>query len=124
VDGMNPEAVHEAITKAAAHIRSGKGPYYLEIKTYRYRGHSVSDPGHYRSKDELEHYKTLDPIGMLEHFFKEEGVLSETKILEIQQKIHEEVEDAVTFAEESPWPEASGLYTDNYVEDDYPYMKV
>ena len=60
---------------------------------------------------------------MLEHFFKEEGVLSETKILEIQQKIHEEVEDAVTFAEESPWPEASGLYTDNYVEDDYPYMK-
>lgn len=52
VDGMNPEAVHEAIAKAAAHIRSGKGPYYLEIKTYRYRGHSVSDPGHYRSKDE------------------------------------------------------------------------
>jgi len=123
VDGMNPQAVHEAISKAAEHIRSGKGPYYLEIKTYRYRGHSVSDPGHYRTKDELEHYKTLDPIGMLEHSFKEDGLLPEAKVLEIQQMISDEIEDAVNFAEESPWPEASGLYTDNYVEDDYPYMK-
>jgi len=123
VDGMSPEAVHEAITKAVEHIRAGKGPYYLEIKTYRYRGHSVSDPGLYRTKEELEHYKTLDPIGILENAFKEEGLLSETRVLEIQDMIKDEIEDAVAFAEESPWPDPSELYTDNYVEDDYPFMK-
>ena len=60
VDGMNPESVHEALTRAAAHIRAGKGPYYLEIETYRYRGHSVSDPAKYRTKEELEAYKEKD----------------------------------------------------------------
>merc|ERR1712137_1429852 len=62
VDGMSPESVHEGLAIAAEHIRSGKGPYFLEINTYRYRGHSVSDPGKYRTKDELNSYKELDPI--------------------------------------------------------------
>jgi pyruvate dehydrogenase E1 component alpha subunit len=62
VNGMDPESVHEALEKAARHIRSGKGPYFLEIKTYRYRGHSVSDPAKYRTKEELEDYKGRDPL--------------------------------------------------------------
>ncbi len=122
VDGMNPAAVHEAVTKAIEHIRAGNGPFYLEIKTYRYRGHSVSDPGLYRTKEELEHYKTLDPIGIMEHAIKEEGLIPETRMMEIQSMIEQEIEDAVQFAEESPWPEPSELYTDNYVESDYPFM--
>jgi pyruvate dehydrogenase E1 component alpha subunit len=123
VDGMRAEAVHEAVTKAVEHIRAGNGPYYLEIKTYRYRGHSVSDPGLYRTKEELEHYKTLDPIGMLEHSFKEDGLLSEARVIEIQESIKDEVEDAVQFAEDSPWPSPEELYIDNYVEGDYPFMR-
>lgn len=123
VDGMRPEAVHEAIKKAMEHIRSGAGPYYLEIKTYRYRGHSVSDPGNYRSKDELEYYKTLDPIGIMEEMIKENEILTEGQIQQIQDKIAAEIEEATTFAEESPWPDASELYSDNYVQADYPYMR-
>lgn len=123
VDGMNPETVHDALTRAAAHIRSGKGPYYLEIKTYRYRGHSVSDPAHYRTKEELEHYRTLDPIGMIEHKIKEQKILSEKVIKSIQDKITSEIEDSVAFAESSPWPEPEELYNDNYVEPDYPFVR-
>ncbi|MEL6989421.1 MAG: pyruvate dehydrogenase (acetyl-transferring) E1 component subunit alpha, partial [Bacteroidota bacterium] len=72
VDGMDPEAVHNALTKAAEHIRSGKGPYFLEIKTYRYKGHSVSDPAKYRDKKELNEYKELDPIKRIERRMLEE----------------------------------------------------
>jgi len=64
VDGMRPEEVHRALTRAAEHIRSGKGPYFLEIKTYRYKGHSVSDPAKYRTKAELQEYKDQDPVKM------------------------------------------------------------
>jgi len=62
VDGMSPEACHEAFSRALAHCRAGKGPYYLNIETYRYKGHSVSDPQKYRTKEEVEEYKKLDPI--------------------------------------------------------------
>ena len=123
VDGMRPEAVHEAISRAMEHIRSGKGPYYLEIKTYRYRGHSVSDPGSYRTKEELEHYKTLDPIGILEEFIKENEILSEQRMTEIQELIADEMDDAVKFAADSAWPEPAELYVDNYVQQDYPFMR-
>jgi pyruvate dehydrogenase E1 component alpha subunit len=121
VDGMNQEAVYEAVQKAAKYIRSGKGPYFLEIRTYRYKGHSVSDPAKYRTKDEVESYKERDPVKVLEKKLLVEKVASEKEVLEIKQRIEEEIKEAMKFAEESPWPDGADLYTDNYVQEDYPY---
>lgn len=123
VDGMSPEAVHEALEKAAKHIRSGKGPYFLEIKTYRYKGHSVSDPAKYRTKDELNSYKEKDPVKMTEAKILENNIASQKEIDAIKAKIKEEVAAAVKFAEESEFPDGSALYEDNYVQEDYPFIK-
>jgi pyruvate dehydrogenase E1 component alpha subunit len=123
VDGMTPESVHEAISKAAEHIRSGKGPYFLEIKTYRYKGHSVSDPARYRTKEELNYYKGLDPVKMTEQRMLEMGIVSEQNIKDIKAEIKAEIADAVKFAEESPYPDASELWEDNYTQKDYPFIK-
>ncbi|MEN0047274.1 MAG: pyruvate dehydrogenase (acetyl-transferring) E1 component subunit alpha, partial [Bacteroidota bacterium] len=107
VDGMSPEAVHEAVTRAAEHIRSGKGPYFLEIKTYRYKGHSVSDPGRYRTKEELNHYKGLDPVKVTEQKLLDLGHATEEEIKALKNEIKAEIAEAVKFAEESPYPDAS-----------------
>ncbi|MBK6546279.1 MAG: pyruvate dehydrogenase (acetyl-transferring) E1 component subunit alpha [Saprospiraceae bacterium] len=123
VDGMDPIAVHEAITKAAAHIRSGNGPYFLEIKTYRYRGHSVSDPGSYRSKEEVEHYKTLDPLLMTETKILKGNIANQSEIDALNEKIKLEIDEAVEFAESSAFPPPTALYDDNYSEADYPFIK-
>ncbi|MBL7831652.1 MAG: pyruvate dehydrogenase (acetyl-transferring) E1 component subunit alpha [Saprospiraceae bacterium] len=123
IDGMNPESVHEAFVKAAEHIRSGKGPYFLEIKTYRYKGHSVSDPGKYRSKDELQAYMENDPIKLTEEKILKNKIATESEIQAIKDLIKAEIEEATLFAEESPLPDPSELYTDNYVDKDYPFMK-
>ncbi len=123
VDGMRPESVHEAIQRAAEHIRAGKGPYFLEIKTYRYKGHSVSDPAKYRSKEEVEEYKEKDPIKVTEDHIVSNGIASEQDIQVIKDKIKAEIEEAVKFAEESPYPDPSELYTDNYMQPDYPFIK-
>jgi len=122
IDGMDPEAVHNGISKAAAHIRSGKGPYFLEIKTYRYKGHSVSDPGKYRSKDEVNEYKDRDPINVLEKKLIKDKIATEAGIKKIKDAVKAEVDAAVKFAEESSFPDASELYTDNYLQDDYPFL--
>ncbi len=123
VDGMRPEAVHEAISKAAEHIRAGHGPYFLEINTYRYKGHSVSDPATYRTKDELNDYKGKDPIKITESTILDNGIASKEELQVIKDQVKAEIEEATTFAEESPLPEASELYTDNYVQEDYPYIR-
>lgn len=123
VDGMNPESVHEALTRAAEHIRAGKGPYFLEIKTYRYKGHSVSDPAKYRTKDELETYKGKDPVKTIESKILAEKIATEEEVLEIKNKIKEEVNAAVKFAEESPYPDPEDIYEDNYIQEDYPFLK-
>lgn len=122
VDGMDPEAVHRALAKAAEHIRAGNGPYYLEIKTYRYRGHSVSDPAKYRTKDELQHYKDLDPIEMLKKKMLDNGMITQDQIDAMEEAMKQEMDEAVEFAETSPFPDASELYTDNYVQPDYPFL--
>lgn len=122
VDGMDVEVVHEALLEAAEHVRSGKGPYFLEIKTYRYRGHSVSDPANYRSKEEVEEYKARDPLHTLEQRMLSNGAATQEKIDEIQAAIAQEIDEAVAFAEESPFPDASDLYEDNYVQKDYPFL--
>jgi pyruvate dehydrogenase E1 component alpha subunit len=123
VDGMTPESVHEAISKAAAHIRSGAGPYYLEIKTYRYKGHSVSDPGSYRSREELKNYQDIDPLKITEDKMLQLGYLTEAELEEIRDAVKLEIDEAEAFAEASPYPDASELYTDNYAEPNYPFMK-
>jgi pyruvate dehydrogenase E1 component alpha subunit len=122
VDGMNPESVHEAFLKAAEHIRSGKGPYFLEIKTYRYRGHSVSDPAKYRTKDELEHYKDLDPVLLTEKKIVDNKFATQAEIDTIKENINKEIEDAMKFADESDYPLGSELYDDNYTQKDYPFI--
>ena len=122
VDGMSPEAVHEALAKAAEHIRSGKGPYFLEIRTYRYRGHSVSDPGKYRTKDELNSYKDRDPISETEQKMLSDKIATQKEIDAIKEKITAEIADAVDFAEKSDFPLGSELYDDNYVQKDYPFI--
>lgn len=122
VDGMSPESVHEGLERAAKHIRSGKGPYFLEINTYRYRGHSVSDPGNYRTKDELNHYKELDPITITENKILDNKIATQKEIDAIKNSIQEEIAAAVDFAEKSDYPLGSDLYEDNYTQKDYPFL--
>jgi pyruvate dehydrogenase E1 component alpha subunit len=121
VDGMDVEAVHEAMVSAAKHARE-KGPVYLEMKTYRFRGHSMSDPAKYRSKEEVENYKSQDPVEVVKQTLLQLGMATEEEIEKINEEIHLEVEDSVTFAEESPYPDPSELFKDVYVQDDYPYI--
>lgn len=122
VDGMDPESVHEALERAAAHIRAGHGPYYLEIKTYRYRGHSVSDPAKYRTKEELDAYKDKDPVFMIQHKMVDKGIATKEEIQIIIDAIDLEIDQAMEFAEHSDYPLPSELYEDNYVQKDYPYI--
>jgi pyruvate dehydrogenase E1 component alpha subunit len=122
VDGMRPEAVHNAIAEAAERARRGDGPTFLEIRTYRYRGHSMSDPAKYRSKEELNEYRAKDPIGMTEHTILEKGFATEAEIKAMEAEIEKEIADCIEFSENSPFPQPEELYTDNYAEDDYPYL--
>ena len=121
VDGMDVEAVHEAMDSAAKHART-KGPVYLEMKTYRYRGHSMSDPAKYRTKEEVESYKAQDPVEIVKEILISNKMLTEADIEKINERINEVVEDSVTFAESSPYPDPSELFKDVYVQEDYPYI--
>jgi pyruvate dehydrogenase E1 component alpha subunit len=123
VNGMNCEEVHNAFTDAAAHVRSGEGPFLLEIKTYRYRGHSMSDPGTYRSKEEVEDYKQRDPLETTRRKLLREKWATEAQLEKMDKEVKAEVADAVKFAEESPYPPLDELYIDVYKEKDYPFIK-
>jgi pyruvate dehydrogenase E1 component alpha subunit len=113
VDGMNVLTVKEAGEKAVAHARSGKGPYILEMKTYRYRGHSMSDPAKYRSKEEVEKMRTQhDPIDQMAKFLIDEGYADEAALKKIDREVKDIVTDAAEFAQNSPEPDASELWTD------------
>ncbi|MCB0665219.1 MAG: pyruvate dehydrogenase (acetyl-transferring) E1 component subunit alpha [Saprospiraceae bacterium] len=121
VDAMDPEKVHLALEKAAKHIRAGKGPYFLELNTYRYKGHSVSDPAKYRSKEELKEYQERDPVKMLEKRILDDKIANEDEIKKIKDKVKKIVEESVAFAEASDFPDPSELYTDNYMQEDFPF---
>ncbi len=122
VDGMDPEAVHEAVARAVKRARAGEGPTLLEMKTYRYKGHSMSDPQKYRTKEEVEQYKERDPIEVVrEKLVKSYGV-SEADVEVIHERVRIEVEESVRFAEESPWPSDDELLKDVYVQADYPFI--
>ena len=115
VDGMDVLAVKEAGAKAAAHARAGKGPYILEMMTYRYRGHSMSDPAKYRSREEVQKTRQeRDPIERLRAALLEREIVKEAALKAIDGDVKEVVSGAADFAQESPEPAPSELYTDVY----------
>lgn len=117
VDGMDVVAVHEAAEKAVAHCRAGKGPYILEMKTYRYRGHSMSDPAKYRSKEEVNKVRsTSDPIDRVKATLIDDGHASEEDLKEIDKQVKAVVSDAADFAQSSPEPDVKELWTDVLLE--------
>ena len=122
VDGMDPVAVHNAMDEAIQRARAGEGPTFLEMRTYRYRGHSMSDPAKYRTKEELEDYKAKDPVELARETILKEKYADQAWIEEVEAKVKATVDQAVKFAEESPWPEASELYKDVYMTENYPYV--
>ncbi len=122
VDGMSCEAVHEATARAVARARKGDGPTLLEMKTYRYRGHSMSDPASYRTKEEVESYKKQDPIEQVLTVLRSNKWIDDAGVEAMEAKIKAIVEESVQFAEESPFPAAEELYKDVYVQQDYPYI--
>jgi pyruvate dehydrogenase E1 component alpha subunit len=117
VDGMNVLAVKEAGERAVAYARSGKGPYILEMKTYRYRGHSMSDPAKYRSKEEVEKMRTQqDPIDQLAKVLMERGIADEAALKKLDREVKDIVTAAAEFAQQSPEPDPSELYTDVLID--------
>ena len=122
VDGMDVEAVHTAIEKAAKWCRDGKGPYLLEMETYRFKGHSMSDPRKYRTKEEEEEYQDNDPITKVLKTIKANKFATDKQIEKIHDNVKNQILDAIKFAEDSPFPEPAATYEDIYAED-YPFIK-
>jgi pyruvate dehydrogenase E1 component alpha subunit len=121
-DGMSAEAVHESISRAVKRAREGGGPTLIEMKTYRYKGHSISDPQKYRTKDEVDEYKTKDPIGMVLEKIIAGNFATTEQIETIDSKIATIVDASVKFAEESPFPTEDELLKDVYVDATYPFI--
>ena len=122
VDGMNPIKVAEAIDEAVERARRGDGPTFLEMKTYRYRGHSMSDAQHYRTKEEVEEYKKIDPITQVKDIILKEKYATEDDLAKIDDIVKEKVKECEKFAEESPYPEKSVMYDVVYEQEDYPFL--
>ena len=113
VNGMDVLEVYEASKKVIEHVRSGKGPYLMEVKTYRYRGHSMSDPAKYRSKEEVEDYKeNRDPITQFRKYLDAQNVGSDADFKSIEERVKVAVKGAEDFAKESPEPDTTELWTD------------
>lgn len=123
VDGMKPETVHEAMEVAVSRARKGDGPTYLEIRTYRYRGHSMSDPAKYRTKEEVEEYKKKDPLEVVKTTMMSNKFADEKWFDDLEAKIESMVNDSVEFAENSPYPDAEALWQDVYTQADYPFIR-
>ncbi len=121
IDGMTAEAVHEGIARAVKRAREGGGPTLLEMKTYRYKGHSISDPQKYRSKEEVDEYKDQDPIQKVLTTILDNKYATQEEIDAIDARINDVVEESVKFAEESPWPNDSEVMKDVYMDAAYPF---
>ena len=122
VDGMSPEAVCAAFQRAAARGRAGEGPTLLDIQTYRYKGHSMSDPQKYRTKEEVNAFQDRDPIEYVRGVLLAQGWATEAALKDVEQEVKDLVEECIRFAEESPLPEAHELYEDVY-SDPYPFVR-
>jgi pyruvate dehydrogenase E1 component alpha subunit len=122
VDGLSVEAVHEAMEEAVARARRGDGPTFLEMKTYRYKGHSMSDAQTYRTKDEVKEYQTQDPIEKVLQILKNNNWINEEQIEATEARVKAIIDESVQFAEDSPYPEPEELFKDVYAEPNYPFI--
>ena len=122
VDGMDPVAVAKAMDEAITRARSGGGPTLLDIKTYRYRGHSMSDAQLYRTKKEVEEYKKIDPINQVLEVIRDKKYATEEEIKGFNEDIKNSILECVEFAENSPYPEISVMYDAVYEQEDYPFL--
>lgn len=113
-NGMDALTVYENMKKIAKEVREDKMPWFVEIRTYRYRGHSMSDPQKYRTKEELEEYQKTDPIERMKSYILDKKIAKKADIEEIENKVEEEVLEAVEFADETPFPEPEALYEDMF----------
>lgn len=123
VNGMDVFTIYEKMKEVAEDVRETSEPWFLEIKTYRYRGHSMSDPGNYRTKEELEEFRSFDPIERLKKYILDNKIAAEEDLKAIDYEINEVVLGAIDFAEESDFPDPSELYDDVYEEENYPFHK-
>jgi pyruvate dehydrogenase E1 component alpha subunit len=114
VDGMDVMAVRDASLRAIERARKKSEPTLLEIRAYRFMGHSMSDPGNYRTREEIAKYQERDPIVLFKDSLKESGVLTEKDFEKIEKEAVEATEKAIKFADESPLPDPSELLTDVY----------
>ncbi|GAB4405023.1 MAG: pyruvate dehydrogenase (acetyl-transferring) E1 component subunit alpha [Bacteroidia bacterium] len=121
VDGMDVVTVYEEMKQAVDFVRDGGGPMLIEMKTYRYKGHSMSDPAKYRTREELDKYRGRDPLANLKLFIDDAKIEADQEMAEIEDRINATVEACVHFAEESPYPDPSALYEDIYVGE-YPFL--
>jgi pyruvate dehydrogenase E1 component alpha subunit len=118
VDGQDVLTMYAAMDRAVQRARSEKHPTLLEVRTYRFMGHSMSDPihGHYRTREEVEDQRKRDPITVWSHRLMEDGLMDEAAVRSMDKEILDEVEDAYQFADQAPDPEPEQLYTDVYAE--------
>jgi pyruvate dehydrogenase E1 component alpha subunit len=123
VDGMDPSIVAKEMDKAIERARTGGGPTFLEMKTYRYRGHSMSDAQHYRTKEEVEEYKKIDPITQVKDVILEKKYATEDDLKTIDKRVKQLVSECEKFAEESDFPPIEQLYTTVYEQEDYPFLQ-
>ena len=123
VDGMDPAIVAKEMDKAIERARTGGGPTFLEMKTYRYRGHSMSDAQHYRTKAEVEEYKKIDPITQVKDVILEKGYATEEELKVIDKRVKDLVAECEKFAEESDFPPLEQMYDTVYEQEDYPFLK-
>ena len=111
-DGMNVNEVYNAALQATEFVRAGSGPVILELKTYRYRGHSMSDPAKYRSKEEVEEHKEKDPVASVKKLILDQKIISEEKLKNLEKKIKNQILEVEEFATKEPLPSEDNLYTD------------
>jgi pyruvate dehydrogenase E1 component alpha subunit len=122
VDGMDCLAMYHMTRDALDYCRAGHGSLFLEVKTYRYRGHSMSDPQKYRTKEEVSRYEEHDPIGRLEKILRERNLLDDAKVAAINNEIHEQVEKAHLEADAAPFPTSEDIWKDVYAMPFGPYL--
>jgi pyruvate dehydrogenase E1 component alpha subunit len=121
-DGMNPELIAKYIYKSITRCRNGLGPSFIEIKTYRYRGHSISDASSYRTKEEVNKYKNLDPINRIEKILLSHKWVDENKLLQYKQEVNNKIKECVEYADKSDFPNKEQMYNFVYKELNYPFI--
>ena len=122
IDGMSAEAVHDAVSRAVKRAREGGGPTLLELKTYRYKGHSISDPQKYRTKEEVEEYKQRDPIQQVLNTILKNKFATQEELDAINKRVNETVVESVKFAEESPWPSDDEVLKDVVLDPNFQFV--